>query len=188
LLYADSILRHGIIPPTSLTSRRSNSELVLSLRDLLSVALADEPSFAYDQPSLTVRIPHPDSISPSPSISSEPRAGLDVTVKFFYLSTSEAEYNPEWTTDALDELKRSTGLDSVDTFIASFPGFLFDEYNDDGNEEVSKVLEEAGVKRSRKDDERAMASVKRVWAVSINSVQFCPKMTGSFTLQLTISI
>jgi hypothetical protein len=170
VLYADSILRHGIIPPSSLTSRRSNSELVLSLRNLLSAALSEETSFAFDPSTLTARIPHPDSISPAPSLSSEPRSGLDVTVKFFYLSasgeTGDAQYNPEWTVDALNELKRSTGLDSVDTFITSFPHFVFDESNDDGCPEAAKIREETGVKRSPKEDQRDMLAVERVWAVS----------------------
>jgi len=166
LLYADSILRHGIIPPTSLTSRRSNSELVLSLRNLLSATLTEETSFDFDPSTLTVRIPHPDSISPTPSISSEPRAGLDVTVKFFYLSASgeaaESRYNPEWTAEALNELKRTTGLETVDTFIASFPHFVFDDSNDDGCLEDAKVRDV--VKQSQNEDLLDMAAVDHVWA------------------------
>lgn len=85
-----------------------------------------------------VSIPARDAIAQEPAVRfSETREALDVTAKFFYLPpvdnangdglSSTPTFDPSWIEDGLRQLHVATGLETVDTFIISFPGLVFDE-------------------------------------------------------------
>jgi diketogulonate reductase-like aldo/keto reductase len=131
LLTATSILKTGV-SASSVTSA-GNSELILSITSLLDQALPgpdspdDSPSCALDAGCLFV--PNPDQLEPS-ELPEFPREQLEVTVKFWYLS-GEAQkartYDPQWALTALDRLKDTIELDSVDNFILQVPNIAFDQ-------------------------------------------------------------
>lgn len=142
-LFADSILRNGALATAgTYTSKRSNSELVASLRSLFIGILPDPeleaspdepPSHKWDPKTRSLYIPAPESLERT-SLESA-REDLDVTAKFFYLAPEPSSCSlhalpplpASWARDALDRLNEATGLAEVDTFILSFPGIIYPE-------------------------------------------------------------
>lgn len=132
-LRATSILKLGIIHSDSLTSAKSNSELVHSLRNLLAASLSHDcnnadchwsPSFSYQDSERSLFIPKADE-SDSPDLSDTPRDALDVTAKLFCLQPQQ-EDPVQQTTKAVQLLEQAIGLKGVDLLILQSPDIHYE--------------------------------------------------------------
>jgi len=154
-----SILKLGIVPHKSLTARKSNSELVCSISELLASSLSPEPApessaenghepekpnYAFESTSKALYIPDPASFDRS-DYAPEDKAQLELTVKFWYLCSDKVNaaqasksLSPACVEQALGILKQTTGLETVDTLILQLPKLHFDdaELADEEEEEL----------------------------------------------------
>lgn len=150
-LRATSILRLGIIPSDSLTSSKSNSELVYSLRNVLQNSLTHDcasptcqwhPSTSQAPDSPVCYIPARDQ-SDAPDLSDTPRDQLDVTVKLFFLDKDQPASESRQTAEAaLKEFHLATGLSDVDLLIMQSPGVHYEAAPGTAAEEQSLVANE----------------------------------------------
>lgn len=124
LLYADSVLRFSLDASVDYTSRRSNSELVHSLRALLDAALPEGAS--YDAARRRAYIPEPTELARAAGVEGTPRSALDVTCKLFLLDLELAE-PARHAREAVEQLRIATGLETIDTLIVSCPHVRFDD-------------------------------------------------------------
>ena len=122
LLYADSVLRFSLDASVDYTSRRSNSELVHSLRALLDAALPEGAS--YDAAKRRAYIPEPTELARPAA--ADARAALDVTCKLFLLDL-ELDEPARHAREAVEQLRIATGLETIDTLIVSCPHVRFDD-------------------------------------------------------------
>ena len=141
------------MPAASITSAKSNSELVWSLSNLLDSTLlpssdnedaqandeAEEANFSYQSTSRALFIPNPSTLDKS-DLASYSRATLDVTVKFFFLPASSGKASPhtlsaDYVQHGLDLLSNLTGLQDADTVILQAPGIQFDDEPESQEEE-----------------------------------------------------
>ena len=123
LLYADSVLRFSLDASVDYTSRRSNSELVHSLRALLDAALPEGAS--YDAAKRRAYIPEPTELGRA-AAEAGPRSALDVTCKLFLLDLELSE-PARHAREAVEQLRIATGLETIDTLIVSCPHVRFDD-------------------------------------------------------------
>jgi len=170
VIYADSVLRYGI-SSQSLTSKKSNSELVQSLRALLDSALSikDDQDFIWEPQKCRISIPNPQSLDHASL--DQPRASLDVTAKLFYLLETPDQPYPSWIAESLHHLTVATGLDSVDTLILSFPHLTFDDDQANPSQNYCDDLDsrDSAPIRTPEEDRKVMQRIESVWAAASNN-------------------
>lgn len=167
VLQAVSILKLGIVPHKSLTARKSNSELVCSISELLASSLspepavedgqeAEKPNYAFESTSKALYIPDPASFDRS-DYAPDDKAQIDLTVKFWYLCSDKVNaaqasrsLSPACVEQALDILKQTTGLEIVDKLILQLPKLHFDD-----------------VELAEEDEEELIQNVKSLYTVSL---------------------
>lgn len=122
-------------------------------------------SYALDQDSHTVSLPHPAAI-PDPLRSDpcgpENREAHDVSAKFYFRrgwQEEQAIAPDEEINEALQRLRTSTGLVTLDTLVLSFEGI------DQRWRHLGSTTEGLSSEEHRKFD-RDVAAVRRVWNVS----------------------
>lgn len=135
---------------------------------------ADRPyiSFAFDARQNILTLPHPATI-PDP-LKSDPcgpenREAHDVTAKFFYPETAaraeQSDAVEDWVEDALQRLRASTGLVTVDTLVLAFEG-ISKRWNEQSRGQDPLTDRLARNEEEKQDFLRDVATVARVWSVS----------------------
>ncbi|KAL1918990.1 uncharacterized protein VTP21DRAFT_2371 [Calcarisporiella thermophila] len=131
VVYTGNLIQTGTAGSNT-SLRKSNTELVKSLKDTFSTSMGSEYlSFCYDEVQRILEVPDiRDRKAPD-----EERSDIDITVKFFYLPCSDPNHlnrpPPEYISEALSYLEKLLGSNTVDTLILSFSGVNFYDFDEE---------------------------------------------------------